>query len=324
MCWPMPASIAAGGARPRRAAGRVSRSSSLHRTPAPGPSRSAVRRRASFGRGERTGPGDAGPGDPSSSGRPPAPIRSVVANAGAPRHRRAPPTQRPPHPRHAAPAPDPRLGYPTGVDRSIRNVILGTFTLRFSSGLTGALLVFYLAELHTAHGGPEVDAFTLGVMGAVFYLAELVLSPFFGVFSDRFGHHRVMQLGPIFGAVAVIMTGLTTNLVLLGTTRWLEGASTAASIPSILGFLAVVDGQRRTAARPGLGALRGSDRRGTRRRHRRGGPDVPRLRCQRVLHQRRVLPRLAARSTATASRSPPTTRRVPASTRRACGATCSC
>ena len=57
--------------------------------------------------------------------------------------------------------------------------------------------------------------------------------------SDRLGHHRVMQLGPLFGLVAVIITGLTTNLWLLGGTRLLEGASTAASVPSILGFIAM-------------------------------------------------------------------------------------
>jgi MFS family permease len=49
-----------------------------------------------------------------------------------------------------------------------------------------------------------------------------------------------MLYGPMFGAVAVIMTGLTTNLVILGGTRWLEGASTAASVPSILGYIAMV------------------------------------------------------------------------------------
>jgi MFS family permease len=48
-----------------------------------------------------------------------------------------------------------------------------------------------------------------------------------------------MQYGPIFGAVAVLMTALTTNLLLLGVTRWLEGAAAAASIPSILGFIAL-------------------------------------------------------------------------------------
>ncbi len=47
----------------------------------------------------------------------------------------------------------------------------------------------------------------------MFYLAELVLSPIFGILSDRLGHHRVMLYGPVFGGVAVVLTGLTTNLL---------------------------------------------------------------------------------------------------------------
>ena len=118
-------------------------------------------------------------------------------------------------------------------------VLAGTFTLRFSTGLTGAMLSVYLATL-PQHGGPEVDPIVVGIFSATFFLAELILSPIFGVMSDRLGHHRVMLFGPAFGAIAVILTGLTTNLVILGGTRWLEGASTAASIPSILGFIAIV------------------------------------------------------------------------------------
>ena len=118
-------------------------------------------------------------------------------------------------------------------------VLAGTFTLRFSTGLTGAMLAVYLAKL-PEHGGEVVTATTLAILHAMFYIAELVLSPFFGILSDRLGHHRVMLFGPAFGAIAVILTGLTTNLVVLGGTRWLEGASTAASIPSILGFIAIV------------------------------------------------------------------------------------
>ncbi len=118
-------------------------------------------------------------------------------------------------------------------------VLAGTFTLRFSTGLTGAMLAVYLATL-PQHGGPEVDPIVVGLFSATFFLAELILSPIFGVLSDRLGHHRVMLFGPAFGAIAVILTGLTTNLVILGGTRWLEGASTAASIPSILGFIAIV------------------------------------------------------------------------------------
>src|SRR5688572_13770978 len=122
--------------------------------------------------------------------------------------------------------------------RSLNAVLIGTFTLRFSTGLTGALLVYYLAELDS-FGAAAVTAVQVGILTAAFYLAELVLSPFFGMLSDRLGSRPVMQFGPIFGAVAVVMTALTTDLFLLGTTRWLEGAAAAASIPSILGYIAL-------------------------------------------------------------------------------------
>lgn len=142
------------------------------------------------------------------------------------------------------------------MDRSLWAVLVGTFSLRFSTGLTGAMLGVYLATL-PLHGGPEVGPITQGNFSALFYLAELVLSPVFGILSDRQGHRRVMLYGPIFGAVAVIMTGLTADLglpqplalllapitgslVVLGLTRILEGASTAASVPSILGYIAMV------------------------------------------------------------------------------------
>ncbi len=142
------------------------------------------------------------------------------------------------------------------MDRSLWAVLVGTFTLRFSTGLTGAMLGAYLAVLPT-YGGERVSPLVVGVFGATFYLAELVLSPYFGVLSDRQGHHRVMLYGPVFGAVAVVLTAFTADLGLsgplsvllapligslwvLGFTRLLEGASTAASVPSILGFIAMV------------------------------------------------------------------------------------
>jgi MFS family permease len=124
------------------------------------------------------------------------------------------------------------------MERSLWAVLVGTFTLRFSTGLTGAMLAFYLADL-PSHGGPTVSSTTIGIFTATFFAAELIMSPVFGLLSDRFGHHRVMVFGPIFGGIAAILTGLTTNLVLLGGTRFLEGLSTAASVPSILGYIAL-------------------------------------------------------------------------------------
>ena len=132
------------------------------------------------------------------------------------------------------------------MDRSLWAVLVGTFTLRFSTGLTGALLGFYFGRLAPPKG--DFDAVKVGVMAAMFFLAEMVLAPPFGLLSDRIGHHRVMQFGPVFGAVAVVLTAAATNLqgaalvflVVIALTRLLEGASTAASVPSILGYIALV------------------------------------------------------------------------------------
>jgi len=124
------------------------------------------------------------------------------------------------------------------LNRSITAVLLGTFTLRFSTGLTGGLLIYYLDEL-PGFGGPSVSATVVGILTAAYFLAELALSPGFGVLSDRLGAHRVMQWGPVFGAVAVVLTALTTDMYLIGVTRLLEGAAAAASIPSILGYIAL-------------------------------------------------------------------------------------
>jgi len=121
---------------------------------------------------------------------------------------------------------------------SITAVLAGTFTLRFSTGLTGAMLLYYLAIL-PGFGGVDVSGSVAGAMTAAYFAAELVFSPAFGVLSDRLGAHRVMQVGPMLGAAAVIVTWATIDLWLLGGTRVVEGMAAAASIPSILGYIAL-------------------------------------------------------------------------------------
>ncbi len=149
---------------------------------------------------------------------------------------------------------------PSQLGRSIAAVLAGTFTLRFSTGLTGTMLATYLARFHQ-HGGPAVTAVEVGVLSALYFASELILSPAFGVLSDRLGPHRVMQWGPFFGALAALMTAISTHSILLGAlggagvlfwlgaTRFLEGAAAGASIPSILGYIA--------AASSGDEAMRG-------------------------------------------------------------------
>ena len=137
----------------------------------------------------------------------------------------------------ANPRLDPDTQYASAMARPILAVILGTFTLRLATGITGIMLVYYLASF-PAHGGEEVTPLVVGLMAALFYASELVGSPIFGVLSDRIGHRRVMLIGPAFGGIAVIITAFTVSLPVIGFTRLLEGAATGASVPSILGFIA--------------------------------------------------------------------------------------
>jgi len=132
----------------------------------------------------------------------------------------------------------PAVRQPDSSGRSLTAVLFGTFTLRLSTGLTGALLTYHLAHFERI-GGVRVEPGMIGILAALFYVSELVMSPVFGVMSDRFGHHRLMQLGPLFGFIAVVITGITVAIPVVAGTRVLAGLSTAASVPSILGFIAM-------------------------------------------------------------------------------------
>jgi MFS family permease len=121
------------------------------------------------------------------------------------------------------------------VNRSIASMLVATFVLRVSTALTGVMLVFLVDDLtrHRGHGPGIISLLTGG-----FYATELTGAIVFGILADRYGRKVIMILGPLFGSVAVFMTGLTTHVPVLFVTRMLEGSSTAASIPSTLGFIA--------------------------------------------------------------------------------------
>ncbi len=121
------------------------------------------------------------------------------------------------------------------MNRSIVSMLLATFMLRVSTAVTGFLLVYLVDEMtrHRGTGPRDISLLTGG-----FYATELTGALLFGVLADRYGRKVIMLLGPLFGGVAVFITGLTTHLPVLFLTRLLEGSSTAASIPSTLGFIA--------------------------------------------------------------------------------------
>src|SRR5450759_2536123 len=121
------------------------------------------------------------------------------------------------------------------MSRSIVSMLVATFVLRVSTSITAGLLVFFVNDLTKGSGGGQGS---IAILHGGFYATELTGAIVFGILADRYGRKVIMLLGPLFGSVAVLMTGMTTMMPVLFVTRLLEGSSTAAPIPSTLGFIA--------------------------------------------------------------------------------------
>jgi MFS family permease len=136
--------------------------------------------------------------------------------------------------------------------RSLAAVIVGSLFLRAAAGAMGELIQFYFNAIHAASLDPSQPlraiagagnvypiSYTLGgiIIGS-FFVAELLGAPVLGAWSDRVGRKWFIILGPLFGAVAVLITSVTTVIWLLVFTRLLEGLSTASNAPATLGYIA--------------------------------------------------------------------------------------
>ncbi len=136
---------------------------------------------------------------------------------------------------------------PSLLLRSLASVIIGTLILRLASQTMGQMLQYYLAEIDRNYYA--ISYTTRGLIIAAFFIPELFGSPLLGAMSDRYGRKLFIILGPILGAIAVLITSVTTAIWLLVFTRLLEGLSTASSVPATLGYISEV-----TTGRPKLRA----------------------------------------------------------------------
>src|ERR1051325_3551950 len=136
---------------------------------------------------------------------------------------------------------------PLVLFRSLAAVIVGTLILRLSSQTMGQMLQYYLTTISDNYFPISYTA--RGFIIAAFFIPELFGSPLLGSLSDRYGRKLFIMLGPILGAVAVLITSVTTAVWLLVFTRLLEGLSTASSVPATLGYISDV-----TTGRPKLRA----------------------------------------------------------------------
>jgi MFS family permease len=145
--------------------------------------------------------------------------------------------------------------------RSLVAVILGSLVLRAAAGAMGENIQFYFNAIHEAAlsaGHPlraivgvqnvyEISYTLGGIIIGTFFVAELLGAMLLGAWSDRFGRKLFIIFGPLFGALAVLITSITTTVWLLVFTRLLEGLSTASNAPATLGYIAET-----TSRSPGL------------------------------------------------------------------------
>jgi MFS family permease len=129
--------------------------------------------------------------------------------------------------------------------------MIGSLFLRAASSSMGENIQFYFNAINAAYfsaghplrviiGAANVYpvSYTLGgIIIAIFFVSELLGALLLGAWSDRFGRKPFIILGPLLGAIAVLITSMTTVIWLLAFTRLLEGLSTASNAPATLDIL---------------------------------------------------------------------------------------
>jgi MFS family permease len=135
---------------------------------------------------------------------------------------------------------------------SLIAVILGSLILRAAAGVMGENIQFYFNAIHQAALDPthplraivgaqnvyEISYSLGGIIIGTFFVAEVLGAMVLGAWSDRFGRKLFIIFGPLFGALAVLITSITTWVWLLIFTRLLEGLSTGSNAPATLGYIA--------------------------------------------------------------------------------------
>ncbi len=128
--------------------------------------------------------------------------------------------------------------------------------IRIGAAGSGQLFAFLLAARLSNQVG--VGALLVGLIGAAFFVTELVGAPFAGGLADRVGQRLVLRWAPVFGMVSALVaataalgSGSVPLLVaVLFLARLNEGASAALAVPTTLTLLSrATDGDRRRRTR---------------------------------------------------------------------------
>jgi MFS transporter, DHA1 family, multidrug resistance protein len=110
-------------------------------------------------------------------------------------------------------------------------LLLSIFIFTLGFGITVPIMPFFAKSM----GGTVVD---VGVLMALFSMAELVFAPVWGRVSDRFGRKPVIMIGLLGFGLAFTATGLSTSLSMLYAAQLIAGAFAAGIFPAVMASIA--------------------------------------------------------------------------------------
>jgi len=112
------------------------------------------------------------------------------------------------------------------------------FVVTIGFGVSLPVLPFFFKHLHSAAVPRETIAIHTTFLTSIYAFVQLIASPFWGQWSDRVGRRPLILLGIAGSAVAQLLFGLASSVVMLYVVRALSGFLSAAMLPAATAYVA--------------------------------------------------------------------------------------
>ena len=130
--------------------------------------------------------------------------------------------------------------------RAMPILFLTMFIVMVGFGVIMPILPFYAESM----GASATD---LGLLLASYSMVQFFLSPIWGRISDRVGRKPVILLGLIGFGISFLLFGFATRLWMLFAARLLGGLLSAATLPTVMAYVADTTGEKERGG--GMGVL---------------------------------------------------------------------
>lgn len=118
------------------------------------------------------------------------------------------------------------------------------FVVMIGFGVSLPVLPFYAKHLHEAGVPRETIAIHITLLTSIYAFAQLITAPFWGQWSDRVGRRPLILLGIAGSAIAQLLFGFASSLVMLYVARAVGGVLAAAMLPAAAAYVSDVTTER--------------------------------------------------------------------------------